>query len=106
MAGGFGSRDEVEEAVVGLPTATGIAPILTTLAATGLAVVMVLAALTRVRRKESAAIAFNAVLFLLAAFVAWGRSQAEPGRSRRRCAGVGPVLSLTHAQALERQPRQ
>lgn len=34
---------------------------------------MVLAALTHVRRKESAAIAFNAVLFLLAAFAAWGR---------------------------------
>ncbi|MFB4271501.1 DoxX family protein [Nonomuraea sp. GTA35] len=56
-----------------LPAATGIAPILTPLAATGLAVVMVLAALTHARRKEPAAIAFNAVLFLLAAFVAWGR---------------------------------
>ncbi|MEU4332094.1 DoxX family protein [Nonomuraea dietziae] len=56
-----------------LPAVTGIAPILTPLAATGLAVIMVLAALAHVRRKEPAAIAMNAVLFLLAAFVAWGR---------------------------------
>ncbi|SEH00951.1 DoxX-like family protein [Nonomuraea solani] len=56
-----------------LPALTGIAPILTPLAATGLAVVMVLAAFTHARRREPAAIAFNAVLFLLAAFVAWGR---------------------------------
>jgi uncharacterized membrane protein len=56
-----------------LPAATGIVPVLTPLAATGLAVVMVLAALTHVRRKEPGAVAFNAVLFLLAAFVAWGR---------------------------------
>jgi hypothetical protein len=48
-------------------------PVLTPLAATGLAVVMVLAALTHVRRKEPGAVVFNAVLFLLAAFVAWGR---------------------------------
>ncbi|MEV4576284.1 DoxX family protein [Nonomuraea jabiensis] len=56
-----------------LPAATGIAPVLTPLAATGLAVVMVLAALTHARRKEPAAIAFNAVLLVLAALVAWGR---------------------------------
>jgi uncharacterized membrane protein len=56
-----------------LPAVTGIAPILTPLAATGLAVVMVLAAITHVRRKEPSGIAVNAVLFALAAFVAWGR---------------------------------
>ncbi|MFI7640651.1 DoxX family protein [Nonomuraea sp. NPDC049400] len=56
-----------------LPAATGIVPFLTPLAATGLAVVMVLAALTHARRKEPAAIAFNAVLLVLAALVAWGR---------------------------------
>jgi uncharacterized membrane protein len=56
-----------------LPAWTGIAPILTPLAATGLAVMMVLAALTHARRKEPSGIATNAVLFLLAAFVAWGR---------------------------------
>ena len=34
---------------------------------------MILAALTHVRRKEPSAIAFNAVLLILAALVAWGR---------------------------------
>jgi hypothetical protein len=56
-----------------LPAATGIAPILTPIAATGLAVIMVLAAATHIRRKEPSGVAVNAVLFLLAAAVAWGR---------------------------------
>ncbi|MEU1275996.1 DoxX family protein [Streptomyces sp. NPDC005799] len=56
-----------------LPGATGIAPVLTPLTATGLVVVMVLAAMTHARRKEPGAIAFNAVLLILAALVAWGR---------------------------------
>ncbi|MET8330803.1 DoxX family protein [Streptomyces sp. NPDC005181] len=56
-----------------LPGATGIAPVLTPLAATGLAVTMVLAAITHARRKEPSAIAFNAVLLILAVVVAWGR---------------------------------
>jgi uncharacterized membrane protein YphA (DoxX/SURF4 family) len=56
-----------------LPAATGIAPGLTPIAATCLAVVMVLAATTHIRRKEPSGVAINAVLFLLAAFVAWGR---------------------------------
>jgi uncharacterized membrane protein len=56
-----------------LPAVTGIAPILTPLAATGLAVVMVLAAITHARRTEPSGIAFNAVLFALAVVVAWGR---------------------------------
>ncbi|GAA2724630.1 DoxX family protein [Actinocorallia aurantiaca] len=56
-----------------LPAATGIAPILTPLAATGLVIVMVGAIIIHVRRKESGAIVFNAVLLLAAAFVAWGR---------------------------------
>ncbi|WP_239514370.1 DoxX family protein [Streptosporangium sp. 'caverna'] len=56
-----------------LPAATEIGPILTPLAATGLALVMVGAALTHVRRKEPSAIAFNTALFVAAAIVAWGR---------------------------------
>lgn len=56
-----------------LPAATGIAPMLTPVAATGLVVVMVLAAITHARRKEPGAIAFNAVLLVLASVVAWGR---------------------------------
>ncbi|MFE7794787.1 DoxX family protein [Streptomyces sp. NPDC057460] len=56
-----------------LPAATGIAPVLTPLAATGLAITMILAAVTHARRKEPSAIAFNVVLLILAVVVAWGR---------------------------------
>ncbi|MEU5567635.1 DoxX family protein [Micromonospora musae] len=56
-----------------LPAATGIAPILTPIAATCLAVVMVLAAATHLRRKEPSGVAANAVLLVLAVLVAWGR---------------------------------
>nr|WP_275402764.1 DoxX family protein [Streptomyces sp. SID10853] len=56
-----------------LPAATGIATVLTPLAATGLAVVMVLAAIVHARRKEPSAIGFNTVLLILAVLVAWGR---------------------------------
>lgn len=56
-----------------LPAWTGIAPILTPLAATGLAVTMLLAAVTHYRRGEHQVIGVNVVLLLLAAFVAWGR---------------------------------
>jgi hypothetical protein len=55
-----------------VPAATGILPILTPIAATALAVVMVLAAITHGRRREPSAIAFNAVLFALLGVVAWG----------------------------------
>jgi uncharacterized membrane protein len=56
-----------------LPAVTGIAPILTPIAAACLAVVMVLAASTHIRRKEPSGVVVNAVLFALAVLVAWGR---------------------------------
>lgn len=56
-----------------LPAVTGTATFLTPLAATGLVVVMVLAAGFHYRRGEYSAIAFNAVLLALAAVTAWGR---------------------------------
>lgn len=56
-----------------LPAATGIAPILTPLAAVGLALIMLLAMVVHYRRKENGAIGFNAVLLILAVVVAWGR---------------------------------
>jgi uncharacterized membrane protein len=56
-----------------LPAVTGLAAVLTPIAATCLAVVMVLAAITHIRRNEPSGVAVNAVLFLLSAFVAWGR---------------------------------
>jgi uncharacterized membrane protein YphA (DoxX/SURF4 family) len=61
-----------------LPAATGIAPVLTPLAATGLVVMMVLAAITHLRRKEPSAIAFNAVVLVLATVTAWGRFGPYP----------------------------
>ncbi|WP_030527259.1 DoxX family protein [Phycicoccus jejuensis] len=56
-----------------LPAVTGIAPVLVPLAATGLALTMVGAAVVHARRGETPMIAVNVVLLLLAAFVAWGR---------------------------------
>lgn len=54
-----------------LPMVTGVAPILTPLAALGLAVVMVLAANFHLRRKEPPAVPL--VLCALALFVVYGR---------------------------------
>lgn len=56
-----------------LPAATGIATVLTPLAATGLVVIMLAAMVVHGRRKEYQGIVFNVVLLLAAAFVAWGR---------------------------------
>ena len=56
-----------------LPALTGIAPILTPIAAAGLVVVMVGAAALHVKRDEYPLILVNVVLGALAAFVAWGR---------------------------------
>lgn len=56
-----------------LPWALGIGRVLTPLAAAGLVLVMVLAALFHARRQEWSGIGVNAVLGGLAAFIAWGR---------------------------------
>jgi uncharacterized membrane protein YphA (DoxX/SURF4 family) len=56
-----------------LPAATGIAPILTPLAATGLAVIMALAVAVHLRRGEAKMTPVNVVLFVIAAIIAWGR---------------------------------
>jgi uncharacterized membrane protein len=56
-----------------LPAATGIAPVLTPLAAVGLAIVMIGAALLHVRRNEPQGIAVTTVLFVGMAVIAWGR---------------------------------
>ena len=61
-----------------LPTLTGILPWLTPLAAVGLAVTMVSAALTHRRRKEYPMIGLNAVLLALSVFVAYGRFVTVP----------------------------
>ena len=56
-----------------LPAVTGILPILTPVAATGLAIVMALAVNTHRRRHEPSGMALTAVLFVAAVVVAWGR---------------------------------
>jgi uncharacterized membrane protein len=56
-----------------VPKATNILPILTPVAATGLAVIMVLASIYHFPKKQYKAVMFNAVLFILAAFIAVAR---------------------------------
>ena len=56
-----------------LPALTGILPWLTPLAALGLVLLMIGAALTHLRRTEYGYIAMNVVLLVLVAFVAYGR---------------------------------
>jgi putative oxidoreductase len=65
-----------------LPAATRIRPILTPIAAAGLVVVMVLAALLHVARGELAALPVNLVLGGLATLVAWGRTARAPIAAR------------------------
>jgi uncharacterized membrane protein YphA (DoxX/SURF4 family) len=61
-----------------VPAVTHIAPILVPLAAIGLVLVMVGAAMVHARRKEAMNIGVNAVLLALAVFVAWGRFGPYP----------------------------
>jgi uncharacterized membrane protein YphA (DoxX/SURF4 family) len=56
-----------------LPAALGILPILTPIAAAGLAVMMIGAIVVHARRHELPGAVPSVVLLLLAAFVAWGR---------------------------------
>ena len=64
-----------------LPAATRILPILTPLAAAGLAVVMGLAIPFHIMRGESN-VALHIVVVALCAFVAWGRFRRLPIRAR------------------------
>jgi len=61
-----------------IPAVTGIFPMLTPLAAAGLALTMVGAAVVHIRRKEYSGLVGNLVLFLMAAFVAYGRFALVP----------------------------
>ena len=61
-----------------LPGLLGIAPALTPLAAVGLALIQVGAALTHIRRGEYPMIVINLALFAMAIFVAYGRFVVEP----------------------------
>jgi len=61
-----------------LPAATRIMPHLTKLAATGLCVIMVLAAGVHIVRGEFEVVPVNVILFALAALVIWGRTNKAP----------------------------
>ena len=67
-------------AAIGLivPAALDIVPDLVPVAAVGLVVLMLGAAVTHLRRKESQMVVVNVGLIALAAFVAWGRFDAQP----------------------------
>lgn len=56
-----------------LPAVTGIAPVLVPLAATGIAITMILAAIVHFRRGEMPNVAVTVMLLVVAVFVAWGR---------------------------------
>ncbi|MGI5215859.1 DoxX family protein [Plantactinospora sp. CA-290183] len=60
-----------------LPAVLDIAPVLVPLAALGLVIVMVGAAITRFRRRETAYLVADLVYLALAGFVAWGRFGPE-----------------------------
>ncbi|WP_251095132.1 DoxX family protein [Streptomyces sp. Caat 7-52] len=60
-----------------LPAVLDIAPVLVPLAALGLVILMLGAAVTRFRRHELKLVAVDLVYILLAAFVAWGRFGPE-----------------------------
>jgi uncharacterized membrane protein len=63
-------------AAIGLivPWLTGILPVLTPISAAGLCIIMVLATnLVHLKKKEYQGIVINIVIFLLAAFVVYGR---------------------------------
>lgn len=61
-----------------LPGLVGVATPLVPLAALGLALTMLGAAIVHLRRNEPAQVVINVVLLALAAFVAWGRVDTHP----------------------------
>ena len=61
-----------------LPSLTGIVPSLTPLAALGLVLLMIGAALTHLRRAEYSVITVTAVVLIVAALVAYGRLFVVP----------------------------
>jgi len=61
-----------------LPALTGVLPWLTPLAAVGLVILMIGAAIFHIPRKEYPNIVFNLILLALAAFVAYGRFVLVP----------------------------
>lgn len=75
---GIGAAEILGGIGLALPAAVGILPILTPIAALGLALIMVLATIHHARRKESSQMGFTLVLLALLLFVAWGRLSLAP----------------------------
>lgn len=61
-----------------LPSLLRIKPLLTTLSALGIAVVMLLAIIFNISLGETSVLGINVLLFLIAIFVAWGRFKRSP----------------------------
>jgi uncharacterized membrane protein YphA (DoxX/SURF4 family) len=70
---GIGALEVLAAIGLILPAALDIVPILTPLAAAGLVIIMIGAAVVHGRRKENQMIGANLVLLVLAAVVTWGR---------------------------------
>lgn len=75
---GIGALEVLAAVGLVLPAALGIAPVLVPLAASGLAVIMIGAVWTRIRRREPGFMVVDLVYLALVAFVAWGRLGAVP----------------------------
>ncbi|MFD8392118.1 DoxX family protein [Streptomyces sp. NPDC059680] len=73
----IGALEVLAAAGLVLPAALGIAPVLVPLAALGLVLLMIGAAITRLRRHEVGLMMVDVVYIVLAAFVAWGRFGPE-----------------------------
>jgi len=61
-----------------LPAVFGILVVLAPLASIGLAIIMVLATIHHLRRRETGQMVFTIVLLLVLLFVAWGRFSLAP----------------------------
>jgi hypothetical protein len=70
---GIGAADALGGLGVVLPPLVGIAPVLAPIAAIGIVLLMIGAMVVHGRRKEYPQVAFNVVLLVLAAVLAWGR---------------------------------
>ena len=70
---GIGALEVLGAFGVVLPAAGGIASVLTPLASVGLALIMIGAAVTHLRRHETQAVAAPVILLVLALAVAWAR---------------------------------
>lgn len=74
----IGFAEVVAAAAMVLPGGTGIVPVLTPLAAVGLALLMAGATVVNVRSGEVSRVPATVALLAVSAFVAWGRFLAAP----------------------------